>query len=106
MHNGLVWAARGRVQLTEATLSRFIPFCDRRRRGLVSAPVPDALDCDRIATLWLSASARRPHRTMQSVTPILYRFSEFRRGWARLSDYCRSKTDRVLTVVPSGLLIT
>jgi hypothetical protein len=40
------------------------------------------------------------------VTLVLWRLPEFRRGSARLIDYCRSKTDRVLTVVPSGLLIT
>ena len=45
-------------------------------------------------------------RPLQFVTLVLWRRPELRRGSARLTDYCRSKTDRVLTVVPSGLLIT
>jgi hypothetical protein len=51
-------------------------------------------------------AGRRPRRRVQFVTLVLWRLPEFRRGSARLIDYCRSKTDRVLTVVPSGLLIT
>ncbi len=45
-----------------------------------------------------------------AATPVPVQFSFVIRRTAhrpaRLVDYCRSKTDKVLTVVPSGLLIT
>jgi len=53
----------------------------------------------------LLAECRR-RRRVHFVTPVLWRLTELHRGWVCSADYCRSKTDRVLTLVQSGLLIT